>query len=525
MRRIAPSAILFTLVAATAAVAPGVSSGVVAASPAGPPLSAMARGAVTGPARPATYTPPPVHWGRCTDAGLRRAKARCGTLVVPLDYAHPAGEKIDLAVSRVRHRAGTRYQGVMLTNPGGPGAPGLTLSTLGALVPHHAGDGYDWIGLDPRGVGASRPALSCIPRYFHVNRPYYVPRTPALLRTWKARAKRYAEACATSPVRQLLDHLRTVDTVQDMESLRIALGRQRLNLYGFSYGTYLGQVYATRFPDRVGRFVLDSNVDPRSVWYPANVDQDIAFEGAIRVFFRWVAQHDRTYHLGKRGVAIERGFFRLRERLYRHPARGGLGPDELTDGMLAAGYYAPAWPQVAKAYAQLVNQGRTVGMLRAYRILQSPRDDNGYANYLATECTDASWPSLSRQLSDAARVNRGHPFYTWGNTWFNAPCVFWPVAPKTPPTVDGRAVRGPVLLIDETRDAATPYPGSLEVRRRFPTASLVAGVGGTSHAVSLSGVACVDNTIAAYLRRGVVPQRKPGGGADKLCPPLRPPKP
>jgi hypothetical protein len=91
--------------------------------------------------------------------------------------------------------------------------------------------------------------------------------------------------------------------------------------------------------------------------------------------------------------------------------------------------------------------------------------------------------------------------------------------------VDGRAVRQPVLLIDETKDAATPFPGSLEVRSRFPTSSLVAGVGGTTHAASLSGVTCVDDTIAAYLSTGVVPGRRPGRRADRDCPPVPQPHP
>ena len=64
--------------------------------------------------------------------------------------------------------------------------------------------------------------------------------------------------------------------------------------------------------------------------------------------------------------------------------------------------------------------------------------------------------------------------------------------------VDGSKVTS-VLLIDETLDAATPYSGSLEVRKLFPDASLIALPGGTTHADSLFGDACEDNQIAAYL--------------------------
>ena len=75
-----------------------------------------------------------------------------------------------------------------------------------------------------------------------------------------------------------------------------------------------------------------------------------------------------------------------------------------------------------------------------------------------------------------------------------------------------------MLLINETRDAATPYSGALAVRRLFPRSSLVAGLGGTTHASSLSGVPCVDDTVAAYLRSGVVPRRLSGTRADRVCP-------
>jgi hypothetical protein len=81
------------------------------------------------------------------------------------------------------------------------------------------------------------------------------------------------------------------------------------------------------------------------------------------------------------------------------------------------------------------------------------------------------------------------------------------------------------LLIDETLDAATPYEGSLEVRRLFPRSSLIAEPGGTTHAGSLLGNACVDDQIADYLATGKLPIRKPGNGADALCAPLPQPVP
>ena len=90
--------------------------------------------------------------------------------------------------------------------------------------------------------------------------------------------------------------------------------------------------------------------------------------------------------------------------------------------------------------------------------------------------------------------------------------------------IDGSRCRA-LLLIDEELDAATPFEGSLEVRSRFPSSSLIALPGGTNHAFSLSGDACLDDQIAAYLATGTLPPRLPGRQPDALCDPLPKPVP
>ncbi len=419
----------------------------------------------------------------------------------------------------------------MLTNPGGPGGSGLVLSVLGygPIVPGNADDDYDWIGFDPRGVGASRPALSCDGQYFGYNRPNYVPSTARLEATWLRLSRGYAHDCKTADARRLLNHVKTTDSVNDMESLRKALHRFRINFYGFSYGTYLGQVYATLHPNRVRRFVFDGNVDPTRVFYKSNLDQDRAFQKTIEVYFGWLAEHDDVYHLGTNADAISRGYYKLLDKLDAHPAAGGtIGPDELTDVMLSAGYYVYGWEDIGAAYAKLVNDGDASGIKAMYDDANPQTDgsDNGYAMYLATQCTDAPWPqSWSRIRNDNWRTFAKAPFETWGNAWFNGPCSYWPAKAAKPVKVSGKRVTSNMLLISETLDAATPYSGSLKVRKLFPTASLIEGVGGTTHAGSLSGVACTDDTIAQYLKDGTVPARTRGQQSDLQCPPVPQPDP
>ena len=466
-----------------------------------------------------------VAWSTCSDAQLASLGLQCGSITVPLDRAHPTGAQVRLALTRRPH-TGSTYRGVLLVNPGGPGGSGLSLPALADYVPGGVGHSYDWIGFDPRGVGASTPSLHCSSSYFGYDRPNYVPTRPALTRYWLRAAAGYAADCARTPAqRALLAHVTTTDTVLDMDSIRQALGAATMSYYGFSYGTYLGQEYATRFPTHVGRFVLDGVVNPGRVWYGANLDQDRAFDANINTYFHYLAGHPGAFRLGRHWRAIRRGYYRELRRLDRHPAvHGRLGPDELTDAMTDAGYYVYNWVDLGRAYSDLVRHGSGAAILADYAGA-NVGDDNGYAMYNAVQCSDATWPGFARTSADAHQIARHAPFLTWSNTWYNAPCLTWHAPHATPVAVSGRSLASKILLISETQDAATPFSGALAVRGLFPTASLVAGEGGTTHASSLSGVACVDDTVANYLASGVTPTRLSGTRADRGCPRLAPPQP
>jgi pimeloyl-ACP methyl ester carboxylesterase len=471
---------------------------------------------------PHTFTPAPVAWGPCEAERLAQAGAECGFVEVPLDYAAPDATRIRLAVSRVVH-TGPEYQGVMLVNPGGPGGSGLGLSLLGGAVPNGAGASYDWIGFDPRGVGSSEPRLSCIPDYAAAGRPDYQPEagTEAV---WLERSEAYAQACAANGG-ELLDHLKSVDTVFDMESIRKALGAEQINYYGFSYGTYLGQVYGTLFPDRFRRVVLDGVVDVRDIWYEANLNQDVAFERNIQAFFDWVAKYDSVYGLGTSGDEVEALYYSEQDLLRATPANG-IGPAEWNDLFLAAGYNVLSYTGVAQTFSDWVRTRDAAALAEAYANSTDVADDNGYAIYLAVQCTDLQWPErYDRVRRDNTRVDRRAPFETWANAWFNGPCNFWPAEAGTPVRVDGRGVES-ALLISETFDGATPFAGALHARKLFPNSVLVEGVGGFTHSSSLSGVECVDNTVANYLATGELPDRRRGNNrADLQCEPLPQPDP
>jgi len=381
-------------------------------------LSAAAP-AVAGTAAPAASTA--LKWGKCAESDLRQAGAACAMLSVPLNYSDPNGPTIKIAVSRIKHTSSAaKYQGIILTNPGGPGGSGLDLNVFliaqlqaeGSKADKAAVADYDWIGFDPRGVGSSSPAITCAPYYFNGPRENYNPRTPQILNYWLKRSARYDQKCAAHSAKQaaLLDNMTTVDSARDMDSIRAALGQNKISYYGFSYGTYLGQVYSTLFPSHVRRLIMDSNVDPRKVWYQANLDQDIAFNRNIKIWFGWLAQHHSFYHLGNTEKAVEHRWYAEKARLFKHPIQGVVGPDEWTDVFLEAGYFEQTWLEWGSAFANWANThskkaGATIVSL--YKSVDTPGDDNGFAVYSAVQCTDVQWPtSWAVWSQDNHRVNK-----------------------------------------------------------------------------------------------------------------------
>jgi pimeloyl-ACP methyl ester carboxylesterase len=273
----------------------------------------------------------------------------------------PRRPEVTLALSEVPATAPpSRRLGDLLVNPGGPGAPGRSLAAFVAagLDPAVAAR-YTIVGFDTRGTGASVPALHCDPSFFAGARPDYIPASRAAEQVLIGRARTYAGDCQQQ-YGWLLPYMTSADLARDMNSIRLALRQQKISYFGYSYGTYLGQVCATLFPAHLRRMVLDRTVDPTGAWYADNIAQDYAFEARLKAFLAWAARYNGTYPLGSTEARVQAAWYTARKRLTARPAAGPsgpvVGPDEF-DGTFSAGAYnddywpgqAAHWPTTCTA--------------------------------------------------------------------------------------------------------------------------------------------------------------------------------
>ncbi len=467
-----------------------------------------------------------LHWHACTGQLAQEGITDCTLLSVPVNYADPGGRHLSLALDMIPATAPSRQQqGIMLVNPGGPGGDGLPLAAEVAqgLSASVAAD-YDIIGFDPRGVGSSVPALTCDSSFFTGPRPNYVPANPAAEQVLINRAKTYASDCQQK-FGWLLPYMTTQDVARDVDSIRAAFGVSQLNYFAFSYGTYIGQVYATLFPSRVRRMVLDSTVDPTGVWYADNIDQDYAFQGRMEAFFAWVAKYNSTYQLGSTTAQVQAAWYRARNRLLAHPVNGTIGADEFDDTFLQGGYLDELWPGLAQTLSSYLNSGQTADLITQYQG-NGAQNENEFAVYNAVQCSDVTWPrSFARWTSDTETVYRTAPFQAWDNAWFNASCAFWPVhGPAQPLQIKGTGLPG-ILMLQGTLDPATPYVGAQKAHAALPSARMVVVEGGGNHGQSLEQPSntCVEGYLNAYLATGALPQGS--GQVNATCPAVPAPTP
>ncbi|HEY1664524.1 MAG TPA: alpha/beta hydrolase [Trebonia sp.] len=450
----------------------------------------------------------------------RNAKEKCGTVSVPLDYTHPNGQKITVEVSELTTAKAGDFRGYLLLNPGGPGLEGLDMpSTMASELPASVLDDYDLIGFDPRGVGASTPMSCGLSDSTYTGFPY--PAADGSITQDVTEAKTIASACAK--IGDELQYFTTANTARDMDRIRMALGAQKISYWGQSYGSYLGAVYTSLFPQRTDRMVLEGNVDPDDAWQQQvelwNQGMNDRFPDAAKV----AAADNATLGLGSTEAAVTSTFLSLADDLDETPVTVDGTPlngelfRELTYELLLHNQWIPTLIQVWKAVADLV-AGKALtatdgaALEQAFADADPPGEanvpaDNQTTVEMALICGDAPWSTNVASYAantSAARakypLSDGMPDDIWA-------CAFWskpPIEPTVKVTADGPR---DVLLLQNQRDNATPYAGALGMARALGDRASLVSVDNGGHYVYDQGSACADQATDTFLTTGALPAK------------------
>lgn len=305
----------------------------------------------TEPAAPAEST---VDWAPCDDPTALDPALECATVTVPLDYDTPDGDTLDLALIRIP-ASGTRV-GAVITNPGGPGGSGFDfVANAGSSLQFVLGlEGFDIVGFDPRGVDRSG-GLRCL-NDAELDATAYLdptPETPEEQAALDESSTAFVTGCTTK-FGDTLRHYSTDNTARDMDSIRAAMGDEQISYLGISYGTYLGGVYATLFPDRVRAMVLDSAYAPEGDTVEQQYStQLVGFEEAFDDWATWceTTPDECSFSSADVGTAWDALLVQLDEAPVTHTDGRQANQSVMGTATVAALYSRATWPQLALAFS------------------------------------------------------------------------------------------------------------------------------------------------------------------------------
>ena len=479
-------------------------------------------GGQDGPAVSAP-TPDPVEWDECGPA------LDCATVEVPLEYSDPDGEQIPLAVTRHRATDPDQRIGSLFINPGGPGVPATEM--VRSIDPDSAASPFspdvvarfDVVGMDPRGVGESS-AVRCLTDEQRAEQAAEDrdPTIPGGKRFGKllADAKTFTQGCLDHQSPQFLASLSTDNVARDLDQVRAAIGEEQITFYGASYGTVVGPMYATLFPDRVRQMVIDAPVDT-DLWLndPLRLLDEVAVsnEETLDAWFETCRSE------GVEACAFgdgdpESAFDALITELEAHPLQvppaEGLTPGGTLDGAVAleaaraaAGNRA-LWPLLTGGLlaAQqgngtplhfVVSKVTVAPFGGPFATLQEP--------HTGVRCAD--WPATNLgEHRAAAREIAARGERLGSRAAYSAlDCALWPVENEDRFT---RELTGagapPILVVGGRLDNVSPYHWAQAMTERLEDAVLLTreGVGHTSYRTSGP---CVDSAVDAALIDEVLP--------------------
>lgn len=436
---------------------------------------------------------------------------RCASLEVPIDYADPDGETIDVAVLAVPAQDQRKKVGSLVVNPGGPGVPGTEFAKQAAFIfSPELMERFDVVGFDPRGTGRSNP-VDCLGdddlSALLASDP--TPDDEAEVAESVRMQEEFAAGCRKRSG-TLVEHVSTVEVARDLDVLRAVLGHAELDYYGASYGTMIGATYAELFPSRVGRMVLDGAIDPQADVVEANLVQAKGFETALRAYVENCVDEGSC----RLGPTVEEGVARLStllDEIDAEPLPAGDRELEVGDafyGMVMPLYADDYWGMLDEALAVALD-GDGESLLELADMYHSrfggEYADNSAEAIVVINCLDdpGSVP-VEDVPAQFEAFEKASPTFGRVFAWSTSTCE-----PFNFPERERLQIRGegaaPIVVTGTTRDPATPMEWAEALADQLESAVLVRR-DGDGHTAFNMGNACVDDALEAYLIDGQVPE-------------------
>lgn len=508
---------------------------IIAAVAASASLAAMATVSIPAQAEPVKR--PAITQEDCPEY-VNKPGTSCGRMDVPMDYSNPDGKKISVGFIKAAATKPEKRRGVLFINPGGPGGSVYhQFTTVEGYPdttprwPKEVREEWDIVGVQPRGLEGSTK-LEC--EEVKPGPIDQIQRSGGLIKdACDAKMPGYAAT------------LTTENTARDWDQVRQAMREEKISIYGNSYGTVLGSMYATTFPEHTDKVVLDSGYNPDN----DHSEQVDGFRKAAHDFFGWVSQHDDVYHMGTTPRAVYKSWAeRVRQETGVTPtfpppaaeeedlpdalgSTGSIGTEAMTrvdptavkaEGLLTQLTH-PGSKQNQSASMQLLSMGLSQPALWPWvagklssaepvtlpdKVLEALSEVGNMP--LMVECNDRAHPvHLDRMISGLwGQTVIGDPFSDIDLTSSGMTCSG--ITPEHPaPDITGEKLAVRPLQIQGTSDPNTPY----ETFNKMATAmrSHVLTVDGPGHVQISTDNPQLGPVITEYLRTGTVNQtRIPG---------------
>ncbi len=445
-------------------------------------------------------------WAKCTGRLTKQAGLDCATLDVPIDPSEPEGEQLSIALARKASTGSAKQRiGSLVINPGGPGGSGLEfLANASTAFPSSLTDHFDLVSFDPRGVGDSDP-VRCLDddRKDAQLEGDLTPDTPEERERLDADAAEVREGCADRNP-ELVHHMSTADVAADLDRIRSALGDERLNFLGYSYGTSIGATYATMFPEHIRAMVLDGAISPSASAADQAMVQATGFERTLANFVAACDADDSCALAPDAAGAIEATRASLEADPVTVDTKSGkrtLGRDLFDYGLATALYDTATWGPTATAIKDIRKGGAETFLALVDRQTGRQADgsyDNSSDAQVMVNCSDQrDQPTEEEAAAEEARIIQAAP--TFGpllGTGLTS-CNDWP-APAEPTPVPKADGAPPILVVGTLGDPATPYEWAQEMTAAL-SGSVLLTYEGDGHTAFLRGGQCIEDAVVDYF--------------------------